>query len=91
MTTAAPAAARSVLGRVVSDRMDKTIAVRVDRSLRHPLYGKYIRRSTKLLAHDEENRAKVGDRVRIRECRPRARRKSWELVEICAAPAGGKS
>ena len=76
-------AIRSVVGEVVSDRMDKTVAVRLERRLRHPLYGKYIRRSTKLLVHDERNEARVGDRVRIRECRPRSARKAWELLEIC--------
>ena len=74
---------RSVVGEVVGDRMDKTVAVRLERRLRHPLYGKYIRRSTKLLVHDERNEARVGDRVRIRECRPRSARKAWELLEIC--------
>ena len=73
---------RSVVGQVVSDRMDKTASVKVVRQLRHPLYGKYIRRSTKILVHDEENQARIGDQVRIRECRPRSRRKAWELVEV---------
>ena len=82
---------RSVIGQVVGDRMDKTASVEVVRQLRHPLYGKYIRRSTKILVHDEENRARIGDRVRIRECRPRSRRKAWELVEVLKAAAEGSS
>ncbi len=73
---------RSVIGLVVSDRMDKTAAVLVTRQLRHPLYGKYIRRSTKVLAHDAENIAKIGDQVRIRECPPHSKRKAWELLEV---------
>ena len=81
---------RSVIGQVVGDRMDKTASVEVVRQIRHPLYGKYIRRSTKLLVHDADNRARVGDRVRIRECRPHSRRKAWELVEVLKA-AGGES
>ncbi len=74
--------ARSVIGQVVSDRMDKTAAVVVTRQLRHPLYGKYIRRSTKVLAHDEDNTAKIGDQVRIRECRTRSKHKAWEIIEV---------
>lgn len=82
---------RSVIGQVVSDRMDKTASVEVVRQLRHPLYGKYIRRSTKVLVHDEENQAHIGDRVRIRECRPRSKQKAWELVEILKAATEGSS
>ncbi len=79
---------RSVVGEVTSDRMDKTVAVQVVRQQRHPLYGKYVRRSTKVLAHDEENRARVGDRVRIRECRPRSKCKAWEVLEVLESPGG---
>ena len=82
---------RSVIGQVVSDRMDKTAAVEVVRQLRHPLYGKYIRRSTKLLVHDADNQARIGDRVRIRECRPHSKQKAWELVEILKAVTEGHS
>ena len=78
----------TMVGRVVSDRMDKTAAVEVTRQIRHPLYGKYIRRATKVLAHDEENQARVGDQVRIRECRPRSRHKAWELVDILETGEG---
>ena len=79
---------RSVVGQVVSDRMDKTAAVKVERQLRHPLYGKYIRRSTKVLVHDENNEARIGDQVRIRECRPHSRRKAWALVEVIKTAEG---
>ena len=79
---------RSMIGEVTSDRMDKTVAVAVVRQQRHPLYGKYVRRSTKVLAHDEGNQARVGDRVRIRECRPRSKRKAWEVLEVLK-PSGG--
>ena len=61
------------------------------RQIRHPLYGKYIRRSTKVLVHDEENQAHVGDRVRIRECRPHSRHKAWELVEVLEVATEGSS
>jgi small subunit ribosomal protein S17 len=65
---------------VVSDKADKTITVRVDRRVKEPLYKKYITRSKKYAAHDEDNRCKVGDTVRIRECRPLSKRKCWEVV-----------
>ncbi|HYW93339.1 MAG TPA: 30S ribosomal protein S17 [Gammaproteobacteria bacterium] len=80
--------ARTLVGRVVSDRMDKTITVAVERRVQHPVYGKYIRRSTKLHAHDEENAAKRGDFVRIRECRPLSRTKAWRLVEVVESAVG---
>jgi small subunit ribosomal protein S17 len=73
---------RAVTGRVVSDRMDKTIAVETERRIKHPVYGKYLRRRTKLLVHDQDNQCKVGDRVIIRECRPLSRHKSWTLVQV---------
>lgn len=71
---------RILQGVVVSDAMDKTIVVKVERRFMHPLYKKFIKRSKKYAAHDEANQAKIGDVVRIRECRPLSRRKSWELV-----------
>jgi small subunit ribosomal protein S17 len=71
---------RVMLGKVVSDKADKTVTVLVDRRFKHPLYKKYIVRSKKFLAHDEDNSSKVGDRVRIRECRPLSKRKCWEVV-----------
>ncbi|MCP1728514.1 small subunit ribosomal protein S17 [Natronospira proteinivora] len=73
---------RTILGRVVSTKGDKTISVYIERRVSHPLYGKYIRRSTKLLAHDEENACRDGDVVTIAECRPLSKRKSWRLHEI---------
>ncbi|ADC72650.1 MULTISPECIES: 30S ribosomal protein S17 [unclassified Thioalkalivibrio] len=73
---------RSVVGRVISDKMDKTRTVLVERRVRHPLYGKFIRRSTKLHVHDEENVSRMGDRVRIRECRPMSKQKRFALIEV---------
>ena len=71
---------RVIQGRVVSDASEKTITVRVDRRVQHSLYKKYIVRSKKYLVHDEESRSKVGDTVRIRECRPLSKRKRWEVL-----------
>ena len=76
------AAVRVVTGRVISDRMDKTITVLIERRVKHPVYGKYIRRSTRLHVHDENNACRAGDLVTIQECRPYSRTKSWKLVEI---------
>jgi len=73
---------RTVTGRVISNKMDKTISVYVERRVKHPMYGKYMRRSTKLLAHDEENTCNEGDVVTITECRPFSKNKSWRLVEV---------
>lgn len=78
---AAPAA-RSVTGKVVSDRMNKTITVLVERKVQHPVYGKIIRRSSKLHAHDERNDCNTGDQVTIVECRPLSKTKSWRLHSI---------
>lgn len=74
--------ARTVTGRVVSNKMDKTVTVLVERLVRHPLYGKYIRRSTKVHAHDEQNQAGEGDVVQIEQCRPLSKTKSWRLVAV---------
>jgi len=82
METAEQKSIRTVTARVVSSRMDKTISVSVERVVKHPVYGKYIRRTTKLLAHDEENTCKEGDVVSITECRPYSKRKSWRVVEV---------
>ena len=71
---------RVLQGIVVSDGMDKSVVVRVERRIKHPLYKKYIRRSKKYMAHDEDNNVKVGDRVSIRETRPLSKRKCWEVV-----------
>ena len=73
---------RVLIGEVVSSKMDKTIAVRVERQVAHPIYGKYVRKSTKFLAHDEGNECKEGDTVAIEECRPLSKRKSWRLQKI---------
>ncbi len=73
---------RTVTGRVVSDKMDKTITVLVERRVPHPLYKKYIRRSSKLHAHDENNECHEGDTVTIAQCRPLSKSKTWTLVEV---------
>ncbi|HHZ88865.1 MAG TPA: 30S ribosomal protein S17 [Chromatiaceae bacterium] len=73
---------RTVTGSVVSNKMDKTITVKTERLVKHPLYGKYIRRSTKLHAHDENNECSMGDVVTIEECRPLSKSKSWRLVKV---------
>ena len=78
---------RTLTGKVVSDKMDKSIVVLIERRVQHPLYGKLIRRSTKLHAHDENNVAKVGDLVSIKESRPISKTKSWTLVEVVEAAA----
>ena len=79
---AAGKSARTLTGTVVSSKMDKTIAVEVERLIKHPTYGKYVRRTTKLLAHDEKNECREGDTVAISECRPLSRRKAWQLVRV---------
>jgi small subunit ribosomal protein S17 len=73
---------RALTGRVVSNKMDKTIAVEIERLIKHERYGKYIRRTTKLLAHDENKEAREGDTVSIEPCRPLSRRKSYKLVSV---------
>ena len=78
---------RTLTGKVVSDKMDKSIVVLIERRVQHPLYGKLIRRSTKLHAHDENNVAKLGDLVTIKESRPISKTKSWTLVEVVEAAA----
>ncbi|GBU10247.1 30S ribosomal subunit protein S17 [Gammaproteobacteria bacterium] len=82
MTEDAKKTERTVTGRVVSDKMDKTITVYVERLIKHPMYGKYIRRSTKFHAHDETNQCKIGDTVVIKQSRPLSKTKSWVLVNI---------
>ena len=77
---------RVLSGRVTSDKMDKTITVEVERRIMHPLYKKFIRRSKKYAAHDEANTCQVGDLVRIEECPPISKRKSWLVVERNGAP-----
>ena len=80
----AKATTRPLIGRVVSDKMNKTVTVLVERRVKHPLYKKYIRRSTKIHAHDETEDCKVGDAVSIVQCRPLSRTKSWRVHEIIA-------
>ena len=78
---------RILIGTVVSDKTDKTVVVKVERKVKHPLYGKIIRRSKKYHAHDEANTAKAGEVVRIQECAPISKNKTWTLVErVGAAP-----
>ena len=79
--------ARTLQGRVVSDKMDKTITVKIERRVKHPVYGKYITRSSKVHAHDEENKAGTGDTVLVMESRPLSKSKSWTLVEIVETAA----
>ncbi|MGB1884145.1 MAG: 30S ribosomal protein S17 [Gammaproteobacteria bacterium] len=74
--------ARTAVGQVVSNKMEKTISVLVERRVKHPLYRKYIKKSTKLLAHDEQNECGEGDTVEIQECRPLSKNKSWRLQRV---------
>jgi small subunit ribosomal protein S17 len=80
-------AVKTVEGRVVSSKMDKTVTVLVERHVKHALYGKYIRRSSKLHAHDEDNSCNEGDIVRVTECRPMSKTKNWRVVEVVARTA----
>ena len=73
---------RTLTGKVISDKMDKTITVKIERQVKHPIYGKFIRRSTKVHAHDEANECKMGDTVTVVESRPLSKSKSWQLVEV---------
>ena len=89
-TTAPPASAavgeragtRPLTGRVIGDKMDKTVTVLVERRVKHPLYKKYVRRSTKIHAHDEAGECNVGDSVSIVQCRPLSRTKAWRVLEV---------
>jgi small subunit ribosomal protein S17 len=74
--------AHTLTGRVVSNKMDKSVTVKIERLVKHEVYGKYIRRSTKLHVHDETNQCHEGDLVTIRQCRPISKTKSWTLVEV---------
>jgi small subunit ribosomal protein S17 len=69
-------------GVVVSNKMDKSILITVDRRVKHPIYGKFIKKSTKLMAHDEQNSCNIGDTVKIMETRPLSKQKCWRLIEI---------
>ena len=79
---------RTLTGKVVSDKMDKSIVVMIERRERHPIYGKYVKRSTKLHAHDAQNQAKAGDTVSIEESRPLSKKKAWTLVEVVEQAKG---
>ena len=74
--------ARRTVGRVVSSKMNKSVTVKVEYRVKHPAYGKFIKRTTKIMAHDEDNACKAGDIVAISECRPISKRKAWRVVEI---------
>ena len=85
MMTAAKALKRTLVGRVVSNKMDKTVTVLVERRVKHPVYGKYVVRSTKLHAHDETNQLNEGDMVEIAETRPLSRTKTWRVTRVVEA------
>ena len=78
---------RTVSGKVVSNKIDKSITVLTERRVKHPIYGKYMSKSSKLHAHDENNQCAIGDLVTIRECRPLSKTKSWTLVEVVSTSA----
>ena len=77
---------RTLQGRVVSDKMDKTITVMVERRVKHPLYGKFVRRSTKVHAHDENNECQIGDVVVVEQCRPLSKTKTWKFTKLVERP-----
>lgn len=77
-----PGLKKERVGVVTSDKMDKTITVKVERRLQHPMYGKFVKKSKKFTAHDEENSCGIGDKVKIVESRPLSKKKRWKLVEI---------
>ena len=79
---------RAVSGVVVSDRMSKSITVKIERRVKHPVYGKFVRKTTKIHAHDEENQCQVGDTVTVVECRPISKTKTWTLQSIDVRAAG---
>lgn len=81
-------ASRSITGCVVSNKMDKTVTVLIERKVSHPLYHKYVRRSTRISAHDEQNECNEGDIVMIEQCRPLSKNKSWRLVRIVEHATG---
>ena len=78
---------RTVVGRVTSNKMEQTATVQVERRIKHPIYGKYMRRSKKYHVHDEQNELNVGDVVQIKECRPMSKTKSWTLDKVVTAAA----
>ena len=86
--SAETSAARTTVGRVVSNKMNKSVVVSVERLVKHPVYGKFIRRTSKIVAHDEANQCQEGDIVAISECRPISRNKAWRVVEVVLEQAG---
>jgi small subunit ribosomal protein S17 len=84
-TSESASATRTVIGRVVSNKMDKSVSVAIERVVKHPAYGKIVRRTTKVIAHDEDNACNAGDTVAIVECRPLSKHKAWRVVEILAS------
>ena len=78
---------RALQGRVVSDRMDKTVTVMIERRVKHPIYGKFVRRSTKVHAHDENNECRLGDVVVVEQCRPISKSKKWRFIKLVERPA----
>ena len=78
---------RTLQGRVVSDKMDKSVTVAIERRVKHPIYGKFVRKSTKVHAHDENNQCGIGDTVTVAESRPISKSKTWKLVEVVESAA----
>jgi len=79
---------RSLRGKVISDKMNKSIVVVMERYVKHPLYGKFVKRSKKYHVHDESNECRVGDTVTFKECRPLSKSKHWTLIKVVERPAG---
>ncbi len=80
---------RTIQGKVVSNKMDKSIVVLTERRVKHPIYGKFMSKSSKIHAHDEDNKCTIGDVVTIKECRPLSKTKSWTLVEVIVPSVAG--
>jgi small subunit ribosomal protein S17 len=78
---------RTLQGRVVSDKMDKSITVEIERRVKHPLYGKFVRKTTKVHAHDENNDCQIGDLVVVEQCRPVSKTKKWRYVKLIERPS----
>lgn len=78
---------RTLQGRIVSDKMDKTVTVLIERRVKHPIYGKFVRRSTKVHAHDENNECQLGDVVIVEQCRPLSKSKKWRFIKLVERPA----
>ncbi len=73
---------QSMVGEVVSDKMDKTVVVLIERKVKHPVYGKYIRKSSRLFVHDEDNQAVIGKIIKFKACKPYSKKKTWRLIEV---------